>query len=123
MVRRYGMSERLGPMSFGAESESVFLGRELLHSRDYSDETAAEIDAEVRRMMQEALDRAKQAIAENRLYLDELAVKLLEVETLRRDEIQALLAGVQRGRLPVSAGAQPSGDGATAPPVDTPVAD
>jgi cell division protease FtsH len=95
MVRRYGMSERLGPMSFGADSESVFLGRELMHSRDYSDETASEIDTEVRRMMTEALERAKAAIAHNREYLDRLVDRLLEVETLRRDEVQQILGGVQ----------------------------
>jgi cell division protease FtsH len=125
MVRKYGMSERLGPMGFGSESESVFLGRELMHSRDYSDETASEIDHEVRRLLHQALERSKRAIAENRAYLDKLSERLLEVETLRRDEIQQLLAGVRREGKLVPPEPLPGTDGATptAPPVDVPASD
>jgi cell division protease FtsH len=119
MVRRYGMSERLGPMSFGGDAQSVFLGRELMHSRDYSEKTASEIDDEVRRLMREALERAKRAIDGNRPSLDALAAKLLEVETLRRDEVQALLAGVKRDGTTMPPAPPPGMDGATAPPVDT----
>jgi cell division protease FtsH len=96
MVRRYGMSERLGPIGMGSESESVFLGRELMHSRDYSDATAAEIDAEVRSLLREALDRAKRACEVNRDYLDALVRSLLEVETLKRDDVARILTGVRR---------------------------
>jgi cell division protease FtsH len=96
MIRTYGMSERLGPIGLGSDSNSVFLGRELMHSREYSDETAAAIDEEVRRMMNEALQRSKAAISENRPYLEALVNRLLEVETLRRDEVQELLKGVRR---------------------------
>jgi cell division protease FtsH len=124
MVRKYGMSERLGPMGFGSESESVFLGRELMHSRDYSDETASEIDHEVRRLLNQALERSKRAIEENRGYLDKLAQRLLEIETLRRDEIQELLAGVRREGRPVPTEPLPSMDGATpATPIDVPASD
>jgi cell division protease FtsH len=98
MVRHYGMSERLGPMSFGGESQNVFLGQQLMHSREYSDETASLIDDEVRRMLAEALARAKRAITENRAYLDALAERLLEVETLRREDVEQLLGGVKRER-------------------------
>ncbi|MGH2583625.1 MAG: ATP-dependent zinc metalloprotease FtsH, partial [Dehalococcoidia bacterium] len=112
MVRKYGMSERLGPIGFGSESESVFLGRELMHSRDYSDETATAIDNEVRRLMGEALERSKRAIEENRSHLDALVQRLLEVETLRRDEIQEVLKVVRRGDRLVPAVPQISADGA-----------
>ena len=119
MVRRYGMSERLGPMGFGSESESVFLGRELMHSRDYSDETAAEIDSEVRRLLSEALERAKRALEGNRAYLDRLASRLLEIETLRRDEVEKLLEGVLRERSTRAADPIPVDSPTAVPPEPT----
>jgi cell division protease FtsH len=122
MIRKYGMSDRLGPIGYGGDSASVFLGRELSHSREYSDETAAAIDEEVRRMMGEALERSKQAIQDNRPYLDKLVNRLLEVETLRRDEVQALLQGVRRdGRVvPAEPAASEDGREPVRVPVDTP---
>jgi cell division protease FtsH len=124
MIRKYGMSDRLGPIGYGGDSASVFLGRELSHSREYSDETAAAIDEEVRRMMGEALERSKQAIMENRPYLDKLVNRLLEVETLRRDEVQAILEGVRREghTVPTEPPVSTDGTGATRVPVDTPTA-
>ena len=105
-------------------ASNVFLGRELMHSRDYSDETASEIDHEVRRLLNQALERSKRAIEENRPYLDTLAQRLLDVETLRRDEIQALLAGVHREGRPVPPEPLPSLDGASAAtPTDVPASD
>jgi cell division protease FtsH len=119
MVRRYGMSERLGPMSFGGDAQNVFLGQQLMHSRDYSDETASQIDDEVRRLLAEALERAKRALMENRDYLGALAERLLEVETLRRDEVEKLLAGVKRERSRVKPDPIPVDTATATPPEPT----
>jgi cell division protease FtsH len=122
MIRKYGMSDRLGPIGYGGDPASVFLGRELSHSREYSEETAAAIDEEVRRLMSEALERSKRAIMENRPYLDKLVNRLLEVETLRRDEVQELLKGVRReGRIvPPEPLVSEDGVAPARVPVDTP---
>jgi cell division protease FtsH len=92
MVTRYGMSEKLGPMVYGQKEELVFLGREIGEQRDYSDAVAEEIDAEVRRIVGEAHERARQTLTENRETLDEIAARLIEVETLDANEFAAFFA-------------------------------
>jgi cell division protease FtsH len=94
MVTRYGMSEALGPMTFGQKEELVFLGREISEQRDYSDAVAQQIDQEVRAFVDEAHDRAKQALEENRDNLVAVATRLIEIETLDSDEFQAIMDGV-----------------------------
>ncbi len=91
MVTRYGMSERLGPMTFGQKEELVFLGREIAEQRDYSEAVAQEIDREVRRLIDEAHERALKVLNDNRDKLVAVATRLMEVETLESEEFEAIL--------------------------------
>lgn len=91
MVTRYGMSEKLGPMTFGEKQELVFLGKEIGEQREYSEKVAQEIDEEVRRLVQQAYERAKEIIRTHRDKLDRLAQALMEKETLEGEELKAYL--------------------------------
>jgi cell division protease FtsH len=93
MVTRWGMSEKLGPMTFGKKEELVFLGKELGEQRDYSDSVAQEIDAEVRQLVQEAHEAALKTLREHRTILDRVAQKLIEVETLDMEAFEAVFNG------------------------------
>lgn len=93
MVTRYGMSDRLGPRTFGHKEELIFLGREISEQRDYSEKIAEEIDEEVRRIVDHAHELARKLIRENRESLDRLAKTLLEVESLEGDALLALMRG------------------------------
>lgn len=86
MVTRLGMSEGLGPMVYGQKEELIFLGREISEQRDYSEAIAEKIDQEVRQIVNEAYERARVILKKYRTKLDSVATKLLEVETLTRDE-------------------------------------
>jgi cell division protease FtsH len=90
MVTQYGMSEKLGPLTFGDKEELIFLGRQISEQRNYSEETAEQIDAEVRRLVDEAHKRASQILSDNRDKLDLVATSLLEHETLNAKEFNAL---------------------------------
>lgn len=92
MVTRYGMSN-LGARTFGKKEELVFLGREMHENRDYSEETARAIDAEVSRLINEAFERATSILTEKRTTLDTIANTLLEKETLEKDEFDAIVRG------------------------------
>jgi cell division protease FtsH len=92
MVTRFGMSERLGPVALGRQNGNIFLGREIASDRDFSDETAAAIDEEVRNLVEQAYRRAKEVLVNNRQILDRLAEMLIEKETVDADELQELLA-------------------------------
>ena len=92
MVTRFGMSERLGPVALGRQNGNVFMGREIASDRDFSDETAAAIDEEVRNLVEQAYRRAKEVLLNNRHILDRLAEMLIEKETVDADELQELLA-------------------------------
>ena len=94
MVTQYGMSERLGPLTFGKKDEMVFLGREISEQRNYSDEVAAKIDAEVREIIDRAYERAKEALTTHRPVLDKLAELLIEKETIEGEEFEALFEGI-----------------------------
>jgi cell division protease FtsH len=93
MVCEWGMSEELGPLTFGKKEEQIFLGREFAQRRDYSEETAVLIDKEVARLVSEAYERAKKIIQENMDALHALAEALLERETLAESDIDAIIAG------------------------------
>lgn len=110
MVTRWGMSEKLGPMTFGKKEELVFLGKELGEQRDYSDSVAQEIDAEVRQLVQEAHETALTILREHRAQLDAVAKKLMEVETLDQADFEA----VMKGEVP------PSESGGPPPPAPRP---
>ncbi len=93
MVTEYGMSQDLGPRVYGQRQEMVFLGREISEQRDYSDEIARRIDEEVRRIVDEQYELARQILTENRHKLDVVVARLLEVETLEAEEFVALVEG------------------------------
>ena len=92
MVCEFGMSEKLGPMTFGQKQELVFLGREISEQRDYSEEVAQEIDREVRGFIDEAYSRAKEVLTTYRDKLIALAQRLIEQETLEGADLEAMLA-------------------------------
>jgi cell division protease FtsH len=93
MVMRYGMSERLGPRVFGHDRSMPFLGREFSAEPDYSDEIAREIDDEIRRVVEEAHQTARDLLTERRDALDRISKVLLERETIEAKEFERLLAG------------------------------
>ncbi|TXH07062.1 MAG: ATP-dependent metallopeptidase FtsH/Yme1/Tma family protein [Candidatus Moraniibacteriota bacterium] len=90
MVTRYGMS-RLGARTFGKKEELIFLGREMHEERNYSEETARSIDAEVSRLISEAFNQATEILSGKRVLLDRIATTLLEKETIEKDEFDALV--------------------------------
>ena len=92
MVTRFGMSDRLGPVALGRAQGNMFLGRDIAAERDFSEETAAAIDDEVRNLVDQAYRRAKSVLTENRLVLENLAAMLVERETVDSEELQELLA-------------------------------
>ncbi len=93
MVTQWGMSDKLGPIAFGERDTEVFLGRDIVQSQDYSESTAQEIDAEVRRMIDEQYDRAKKILTEHIDELHAVAQALLERETIDAAELKTLLSG------------------------------
>ncbi|KUJ90621.1 MAG: ATP-dependent metalloprotease FtsH [Thermoanaerobacter thermocopriae] len=93
MVTEYGMSERLGPMTFGTKSEEVFLGRDLGRTRNYSEEVAAEIDREIKRIIEEAYKRAESLLKENIDKLHGVAKALIEKEKLNGEEFEKVFNG------------------------------
>jgi cell division protease FtsH len=92
MVTRFGMSDRLGPVALGRQQGNMFLGRDIAAERDFSEETAAAIDDEVRNLVDQAYRRAKTVLVNNRAVLDQLAQMLVERETVDSEELQELLA-------------------------------
>ena len=92
MVTRFGMSDKLGPVALGRQQGNMFLGRDIMSERDFSEETAAAIDEEVRQLVDSAYARAKQVLTDNRHILDQLAEMLVEKETVDAEELQELLA-------------------------------
>jgi len=110
MVREWGMSKRVGPMAWGSQG-MVFLGEDLMHSRDYSDETARVIDEEVEFILREQEDRARQVLGEHRKGLDSVARALLEKETIDGAEVGRLVDEAA-GRVVRRPAAAVIGDGA-----------
>jgi len=92
MVTRFGMSDRLGPVALGRQQGNMFMGRDIMAERDFSEETAATIDDEVRTLVDQAYHRAKDVLVGNRHVLDKLADILVDKETVDADELQQLLA-------------------------------
>jgi len=93
MITQWGMSERLGPRTFGRKEELVFLGREISETRNYSEKVAEEIDEEVRQVIDKAYHSAKKLIIEHRDKLDLIVKTLLEEETIEGDALAAVLSG------------------------------
>ncbi len=97
MVCEWGMSEQLGPMTFGKKEEQIFLGRDFTQTKDYSEKTALEIDAEVRRIIMEAYERAKEVLCANLEVLHKMAEVLLEKEVLEGLEIDEIIKNFGKG--------------------------
>jgi len=91
MITRFGMSERLGPVALGRQNGNMFMGRDIMTERDFSEETASIIDGEVRELVDEAYRRAKDVLVSNRVVLDKLAQMLIDKETVDSEELQDLL--------------------------------
>ncbi|GAB2820413.1 ATP-dependent zinc metalloprotease FtsH [Actinocorallia aurea] len=96
MVTEYGMSERLGARKFGTGQGEVFLGRDMGHERDYSEDIASAIDDEVRRLIEGAHDVAWEILTEYRDVLDHLVLELMEKETLSKDQVLAVFAPIHK---------------------------
>ncbi|MEU6440274.1 ATP-dependent zinc metalloprotease FtsH [Streptomyces sp. NPDC047046] len=94
MVTQYGMTERLGAIKFGGDNSEPFLGREMGHQRDYSEEVAALVDEEVKKLIETAHNEAWEILVENRDVLDNLVLELLEKETLGKEEIAEIFAPI-----------------------------
>ncbi|CAL9497085.1 ATP-dependent zinc metalloprotease FtsH [Streptomyces rubradiris] len=94
MVTQYGMTERLGAIKFGGDNSEPFLGREMAHQRDYSEEVAALVDEEVKKLIETAHNEAWEILVENRDVLDNLVLQLLEKETLGKEEIAEIFAPI-----------------------------
>jgi len=123
MVCEWGMSEKIGPLHFGRNEEMVFLGRDFAEHKEYSEQTAVDIDAEVRRIVTANLERAKQVITGNMDKLNVLAEALLEYETLDGSEIDVLFAGGKLDRaptVPLSAAGKDGGEQKQARPGQRP---
>ena len=90
MITRLGMSSDLGPMVYGQKDELIFLGREIGEQRDFSEATAEKIDAEVLNLVNDSYKKAKKILSKYRKKLDEVANKLLEVETISKKDFDKI---------------------------------
>ena len=96
MVTQYGMTERIGAIKLGSENAEPFLGRDMGHQRDYSEEVAGVVDEEVKRLIEVAHDEAWQILVDNRDILDELVLELLEKETLDKAQVASVFTHIRR---------------------------
>jgi cell division protease FtsH len=131
MVCEWGMSEALGPLTYGKKEEQIFLGKEFNRHQDYSEATALKIDAEIRRIVSEQYDRATRILTESREVLVRVAEALLEHEVIDALQLKQLLANetltvkpapkppppVREARAPEE---RPSGAGLLPPPIPKP---
>jgi cell division protease FtsH len=97
MIRNWGMSDELGPMSYAKEEDHIFLGREIAQHRDYSEETARKIDAEIDKLIENAYKRAQIILKENLDVLHALSDRLLEKETVMGKELDELILAMKPG--------------------------
>jgi len=116
MVCKWGMSEALGPLSYGEKDEEIFLGRELVHHKNFSDDTSRKVDAEVRRIVEEAHSTAREIIGAGLEHLENIAQALLERETISGADIDILLAGDKLPDLEDPAGPNVAAAGAPEEP-------
>jgi cell division protease FtsH len=94
MVCEWGMSDAMGPLTFGKKEEQIFLGREIAQHQDYSEDTALKIDQEVKRFVTDAYERAHQLLAENKAILVKMAEALLQREVLDAEQVKRIAAGL-----------------------------
>ncbi|PIU58410.1 MAG: cell division protein FtsH, partial [Deltaproteobacteria bacterium CG07_land_8_20_14_0_80_38_7] len=109
MVCEWGMSKKLGPLSFGKKEEQIFLGREITQHADYSESTAKEIDAEVRRVVISNYEKAQTLLLDNKEKLIKLAEVLLELESLDGEQIDAILENKEMPKKETSKGSSEQG--------------
>lgn len=102
MVTEWGMSEKLGPLTFGKKDEQIFLGREIAKHKDYSEKIAEEIDDEVRSLITGAYEESRKLLSENYDILDSFAKSLLERETMDGHELEELIQGLKGDKSPSS---------------------
>ena len=108
MVCAWGMSDKLGPMTFGRKEEQVFLGRDIVHQQDYSDDTAIKIDGEVKAIAERNYQRAKDLLTTHRDLLQRVAETLLEREVLDAEDVKMVLEGIPlKERVPAPTLATP----------------
>jgi cell division protease FtsH len=98
MVREWGMSDAIGPVSLGDEEEPIFLGREIAQHKDYSEETARKIDAAIQSLLSSALEKAMSILTREKDRLLALADRLMQIETLEDSDVRTLL-GLQDGKF------------------------
>ena len=98
MVTAWGMSEKLGPMAYGKNQENVFMGRDFGHQRDYSEQVAFEIDEEIKKIVDERYELAKQLLTQNRDMLEVISKELLEKETIDEKEFDEIMNRVRSER-------------------------
>jgi cell division protease FtsH len=111
MVCEWGMSDEMGPLTFGRKEEQVFLGRDIAHQQDYSEDTAIKIDQEVRAIVERNYQRAKAILTTNRPLLENVAETLLEREVLDAEEVKMVIDGVPlKERTPTPEEAKASGE-------------
>ncbi len=130
MVCSFGMSEKLGPMALGNGGGEIFLGRDITHLREHSEEKARQIDEEVLKLLAESYARAKDRIIDKRDVLDRIAEALLERETLGASDLKLLLEGRELPPLPLpetvpvaQTGSEPEGGKVKTPLPERPIPD
>ena len=131
MITDFGMSDKLGPQTFGDKQEMVFLGREISEQKDYGDKVADLIDDEVHKIIQQAYEVARKVLTENKSKLTRLAETLITQETLEGEGLDAILDGTPRkpvskpkatsARVPVRATAKPESASKRAPTIPRPL--
>ena len=120
MVTQYGMTEAIGAIKLGTDASEPFMGRDYGHQRDYSEHVAAVVDAEIRKLIETAHQEAYDILEANRTILDEMVIKLLEIETLNKEEIAQIFTKVRSWpNRPAWTGSETRTPSAT-PPVDIP---
>jgi len=122
MVTEFGMSDRLGPMTFGKRHDHVFLGREFGHERDYGEQVASIIDEEVKSIVDKQYQRVKDLLTKHRPHMDAIVEVLLEKETLDAKEVDAIMEEVNR-RLAGEEAPKPEDTGTSQPPTAYTTAD
>jgi cell division protease FtsH len=121
MVCEWGMSDAMGPLTFGKKEEQIFLGREIAQHQDYSEDTALRIDQEVKRFVTGNYTKAQAILTEHKQRLLDMAEALLTRETLDAEQIKRICAGLALDEPEPSAGAPPSSPREPRPAKERPV--
>jgi cell division protease FtsH len=121
MVCEWGMSDAMGPLTFGKKEEQIFLGREIAQHQDYSEDTAIRIDQEIKKFVTTNYDRARRLLEKYRYALNRIAEELLTREVLDAEQVRRIVAGEKlEEHRPAAASAAPTEDGSRRPPKERP---